>query len=120
MLAQFLGELKMIAEDVKPGCIELMYWDTDVASRETYTEGTMALLITSTKPRGGGGTSPECVPKYMRANQINPQCVVMLTDGYFYGGGCGDWSECSAPVLWCVVGNKQFTATVGKTVYVED
>lgn len=120
MLAQFLGELKMIAEDVKPGCIELMYWDTDVASRETYTEGTMALLITSTKPRGGGGTSPECVPKYMRANQINPQCVVMLTDGYFYGGGCGDWSECSAPVLWCVVGNKQFTATIGKTVYVED
>jgi hypothetical protein len=55
----------------------------------------------------------------MKEEGIEPQCVVMLTDGYFYGDGCGDWSDCTAPVLWCVVGNKDFTPTVGQSVLVE-
>jgi hypothetical protein len=55
----------------------------------------------------------------MEKMRITPQCTVMLTDGYFYGDGCGDWSSSNAPVLWCVVGNKNFVPTVGQSVLVE-
>jgi predicted metal-dependent peptidase len=118
-LAQFLSEVKSICEEVTPETIELLYWDSHVASRETYRGAEIEHLIETTKPKGGGGTEPECVPKYMIANQIYPQCVIMLTDGHFFGGGCGDWSGVNAPVLWCVKGNRDFKPTVGQSVYVE-
>ncbi len=38
----------------------------------------------------------------------------MLTDGYFFGGGCGDWGGVNSPVLWCVKGlNKSFKRLAG-------
>lgn len=117
-LAQFLGEVKSICEEVSPETVELLYWDSHVARRETYHGAEVQDLVETTKPAGGGGTTPECVPKYMRQEQIAPQCVIMLTDGYFYDG-CGDWSGVTAPVLWCVKGNRDFVPTVGQTVYVE-
>ena len=118
-LAGFLSEVKSICEEVSPETIELLYWDSHVASRETYRGSEVEKLVDTTKPKGGGGTEPECVPKYMVENQIYPQCVIMLTDGQFYGGGCGDWSGTNAPVLWCIKGNRNFKATVGQSVYVE-
>lgn len=118
-LGRFLGELKSICDEVAPEKVELLYWDSHVAGRETYSRAEQENLTNVTKPRGGGGTTPACVPKFMKKEGIEPQCVVMLTDGYFYGDGCGDWSDCTAPVLWCVVGNKDFTPTVGQAVCVE-
>jgi len=58
------------------------------------------------------------VPIYLEAERIAPQCVVMLTDGEFYGDGWHEWSRISAPVLWCVVGNKNFVPKYGQSVYV--
>ena len=118
-LGRFLGELKSICDEVSPEKVELLYWDSHVAGHETYSRAEQDNLVNATKPRGGGGTQPECVPKFIKENRIEPQCVVMLTDGYFYGDGCGDWSGCSAPVLWCVVGNTNFVPTVGQAVCVE-
>jgi predicted metal-dependent peptidase len=118
-LARFLGELQSIADEVMPECVELLYWDSHVAGHETYRDGEVQNIGNSTKPRGGGGTSPNCVPAYMEEKRIEAQCVIMLTDGYFGGGGCGDWARTNAPVLWCVVGNKSFVPTVGQSVLVE-
>jgi predicted metal-dependent peptidase len=119
VLAQFLSEVKAICDEVTPEAIELLYWDSHVAGRETYRGADVQRLTESTKPVGGGGTTPGCVPVFMAANDIKPQCVVMLTDGYFYGDGCGDWSGVDAPVLWCVKGRRDFVPTVGQSVYVE-
>jgi predicted metal-dependent peptidase len=118
-LSQFLGELKCIVDEVTPECIELLYWDSSVAKHETYRDAEVSNLVETTKPSGGGGTSPACVPEYMSKHSIEPQCVIMLTDGYFGSGGCGDWSKCVAPVLWCVMGNRTFVPTVGQSVFVE-
>lgn len=118
MLAQFMGEVKSICDEVVPEKIELLYWDSHVAGRETYCGPEVEQLINTTKPRGGGGTTPECVPVFLEAERIAPQCVVMLTDGEFYGDGWHEWSRISAPVLWCVVGNKNFVPQYGQSVYV--
>ena len=118
-LGQFMGEVKSICDEVAPESVELMYWDSHVAKHETYAGTEVASLVSSTKPAGGGGTEPACVPKYMKKKLMTPECVVMLTDGHFFGDGCGDWSDVSAPVLWCVKGNKSFVPSVGKSVYVE-
>ena len=119
ILGRFLGELKAICDEVAPEKVELMYWDSHVAGHETYEGGAVALLTDSTKPRGGGGTEPDCVPEFMKEKQIAPQCLIMLTDGVFFGHNVAKWAGMNAPVLWCVVGNHNFTPVIGQTVCVE-
>lgn len=118
LLAQFMGEMKSICDDVMPETVELLYWDSAVAGHETYRGADVSNVTDSTKPRGGGGTSPECVPVYLDEKRIAPQCVIMLTDGDFYGNGWAEWSRISAPVLWCVVGKRDFVPKYGQSVYV--
>mgnify|MGYP003339554412 FL=1 len=115
-LAQFLGEVKGICDQVHPECVRLLYWDTEVAADEKYVGGEVENITQSTKPAGGGGTTVECVPAYMTEHSIKPQAVVVLTDGYL-GGSWGQWS---VPVLWCIQGNKNATADCGKTIHIED
>lgn len=114
-LAQFLSEVKEIAEKVNPDKVDLIYWDAHVAGHEVYTNATLATLVDSTKPKGGGGTDPTCVPAYLDKHGIKPECVIMLTDGYV-----GDWGDWDFPILWAICGGNKVVAPVGKTVHVED
>ena len=115
-LSQFLGECSAIFSSVKPEAVRLLYWDTSVCQSERYTQDQLDRIISSTKPAGGGGTSPSCVPVYMNQNNIKPQVTVMLTDGYVGSDWGANWPS---PVVWCVVGNKSAEATTGKTIHVE-
>jgi predicted metal-dependent peptidase len=114
ILDKFLSEVKAIADDVKPEAIELLYWDSEVAGHETYDASNRDTLVTSTKPKGGGGTDPSCVPAYIKDKDLKPECVVMLTDGHV-----GNWGEWNVPVLWVVVGSNN-VSPVGKTVNVKE
>lgn len=114
-LAAFMSEAKSIFEDVRPSNVHLIYWDAEVARHETYGQNALDSILTSTKPKGGGGTSPSCVSAYLKAKNLKPECVIMLTDGYVGS----DWgSEWVAPVLWCVFNNAAATAQNGKTIHV--
>lgn len=115
-LAEFLSEIKAICDEVTPQKVELMYWDSRVAGHETYEEGAVQHLTDSTKPRGGGGTDPACIIKFMNDKQMEPDCVVVITDGCFYDGE-GDWTAVKAPLLWCIKDNKLFTHKHGKAVH---
>ena len=116
-LSGFLTEVRGIAEEVKPSQVDLIYWDSEVAAHEEYTETMVGDIINSTKPRGGGGTSPSCVSQYLKDKRIEPECVIVLTDGYVGN----DWgSEWTAPVLWAIVGGNDCVADNGKTIHVKD
>ena len=116
-LSGFLTEVKGIAEEVKPSQVDLIYWDSRVAGHEEYTENDVSNIINSTKPRGGGGTSPSCVSEYLKEKRIVPECVIMLTDGYVGNDWGRDWT---APVLWAIVGGNDCVADNGKTILVKD
>ena len=116
-MAEFLSEVKGIAEEVNPEVVDLLYWDCDVAAHEVYEGSEVSNIVSSTKPRGGGGTSPSCVSAYLKEKAIRPECTIVLTDGYVGG----DWgSEWTSEVLWCIVGGNDEVAPNGKTVHVED
>jgi predicted metal-dependent peptidase len=116
-LSGFLTEVKGIAEEVKPSQVDLIYWDSRVAGHEEYTESMVGDIINSTKPKGGGGTSPSCVSEYLKEKRIVPECVIMLTDGYVGNDWGSDWT---APVLWAIVGGNDCVADNGKTILVKD
>ena len=112
-IGQFLGEVRSICEHVKPEAIDLLYWDTRVAQHEKYEQDQLENLLSSTKPRGGGGTSPDCIPKYLADKKIKAECAVILTDGYVESWGEG-WS---CPTLWGITTDR--VSAVGKTVHVQ-
>lgn len=116
VLSAFLSEVKAICDTTKPEAVRVVYWDTEVAGVEKYEQHELDRLVTSTKPRGGGGTDVSCVPAYMAKEGIKPQAVVVLTDGYL-SGSYGDW-QC--PTLWCVVDNKRFVSPVGVTLHINE
>lgn len=119
ILGRFLGETKLICDDVEPEIVDMLYWDSHVARHEVYAGAEVTNLVNSTKPEGGGGTEPDCVPSYLIKHDIKPQCIIMLTDGCFFGHNTSKWEQLNVPVLWCVVGNKDFQPKYGQAVCVE-
>lgn len=113
-LAEFLAEAQGVCESVKPDMVDIMYWGDSVAAHEVYEGATIQTMRSSTKPRGGGGTAPSCVTQYMRDNNIRPDCIVVLSDGYVGDDWGGAWP---APTLWCL-NSKHITAPVGVTVHI--
>jgi predicted metal-dependent peptidase len=113
-LGEFLSEVKGIAEEVNPDKVDLIYWDAAVAAHEEYEAATVETIIQSTKPRGGGGTAPSCVSKYLKEKAIVPECIVVLTDGYVGSDWGSDWE---APLLWVITQNSAASADHGKTIH---
>lgn len=120
-LNAFLSEFVAICEQVNPEHIDLLYWDGRVAGHEVYTGADAPNIVSSTKPVGGGGTSPSCITAYLKEHTLHPDVAVVLTDGYVgsdWGEARGDTWPC--PVLWCIVGGNDAVAPNGKTVHVND
>jgi len=116
-LAAFLSEVQGIAVEVKPKKVDLLYWDHVVAAHEEYNEGAVELMTQSTRPKGGGGTSPSCVSTYIKDKRITPEVIIMLTDGVVGSDWGRDWP---VPVLWCIKGNNRVNAGYGKTLHIND
>ena len=112
ILSEFLAEVQGVCESVSPEIIDIMYWDTRVASHELYEGHAINTIRESTKPSGGGGTDPTCMAEYVQEKNIKPDCIIMLTDGEIYG----DWGVWDVPILWCI-DNDHITAGVGTTVH---
>lgn len=112
-LSQFLGEVMAICRDLSPERVHLLYWGSWVAQHETYERGEYENMLQSTKPVGGGGTDVVCVPKYIKDKSIDPECALVLTDGYL----SGDWGTWEQPVFWGIT-SRGIKSDVGVSVYV--
>jgi predicted metal-dependent peptidase len=112
--ALMVSEIIHLASQVQPEQIDLLYWDSVVARHETYNEDSFDTMATSTKPAGGGGTNPACVKQYIAQHKMEPEFVIMLTDGYV-----ASWPDFDCPVLW-IITTKGITAPTGVSIYLED
>ena len=114
-MSRIFTELVEIAKTTKPEKLDVLYWDTAVAGHDSFAQGDYDNLLSQVKPKGGGGTSANCVPTYMHDNKIKPDCIIMVTDGEVFG----NWgSNYPAPVLWVIVDNPKVEAPTGKTLHV--
>lgn len=114
-IGEFLSEVRAVCNTVSPEGIDLLYWDTEVCTHEKYERDEFDAMMTTTKPAGGGGTCPQCIPDYIKDAGLKPECVIVLTDGYVDTWGTG-WS---APVLWGIT-TKNITANVGVSIHIGD
>lgn len=113
-ISKALAEIVAICDNCTPEKVDLLYWDTEVAAHEQYREGGYGGLITSTKPKGGGGTDVNAVFDYIKENKIAPQCLIVITDGYTPF----PMVPPSYPVIWVMVDSKGVTPPFGNIIRV--
>lgn len=96
-LDSFFAEIAGIIQDVKPRRIVIIGCDHDVTQTDIVTtmedfEGVRAKGI-----RGGGGTRFQPVFDYLEREQLRPDTMIYLTDGYGTAA-----REPGYPVVWCL------------------
>lgn len=92
LLSIFASEITAIIHEVRPEQIDVLYCDTQIQSRDTFTPDDSQITLNA---RGGGGTSFE--PPFIEFNENPPACVIYLTDGY------ASWpKQPDYPVLWAI------------------
>lgn len=113
-ITKALSELVTICDNTTPDRVDLLYWDTEVAAHEQYREGDYDGLISSTKPKGGGGTDVSAVFNYITKNKLEPEVCIIITDGY-----TGFPKEVPAyPVIWVMIENKHTIPPFGTVIRV--
>jgi predicted metal-dependent peptidase len=105
-LDQFAGEISAIAEQAQPESIHVVYCDAAVQARQQFGPSEPIQL----EPKGGGGTDFRPVFEWVEENQIEPVCLIYLTDLC-----CHSYpAPPDSPVLW--VTDSRRTAPFGETV----
>lgn len=112
---EFASELVSICEAVSPEAVRVLWWDTMVHGEQLFNDN-YAAIGSMLKPLGGGGTRVSCVSEYINKQKINAECVLVFTDGYLESDV--KW-DITAPSLWLVTENKNWTPPTGKKVFVE-
>ena len=111
------SECKGIVEEVSPERIDMIDWDGAVESHQQF-EGNNVSDQDIQNMRGGGGTDPTCVARYLKKKGIKPECVIILTEGYIDSWGDDELWQ-GVPVLWAIVGGNTAMSPHGKTIHVE-
>ena len=114
VLNRFISEVASVMQNMNPEQVDLLYWDSEVAGHEVYGLNDADRMTSSTKPKGGGGTSPSCITSYMRKHKIEPVCAIILTDGYVGNDWGGTWN---CPTLWTITSN--IKSPIGQTIKIE-
>lgn len=114
-ITKALSELVSICDNTQPEKVDLLYWDSHVASHELYHVDTYGSLLTSTRPKGGGGTDVACVFEYIEKNKLEPVVCIVITDGYTpFPSNTPPY-----PVLWVMVDNKHTQPPFGSVIRVD-
>jgi len=116
MLRDFLSELKGITEEFDQFRIHLFTFDTEVYNPKVYTSENME-DITEYDLQGYGGTDFKAIFNYLKDEAIEPERLVVFTDGYPWDSW-GDPDYCDT--LFIIHGSCRNVAPFGITVYYDD
>lgn len=78
-LSFLMGELQTILESYECTDVTVLCHDTRITHSQVWntTEGSFTMI-----PRGGGGTSHNCIMEYIAEKQLDPPVLICLTDMY--------------------------------------
>jgi predicted metal-dependent peptidase len=114
VLNRFVSEVASVMQNMNPEQVDLLYWDSEVAGHEVYGLNDADRMTSTTKPKGGGGTTPSCITRYMRKHKIDPVCAIILTDGCVGNDWGGNWN---CPTLWAIT--TDIKSPIGQTIKIE-
>ncbi len=107
-LAMFAGEITAIVDQTQPESLVVVYCDTAVQSFQEVAPGDVIQL----EPKGGGGTDFRPVFEWVERQEIQPACLIYLTDLC-----CDSYpAEPEYPTLW--VTDSRSTALFGETIQI--
>ena len=113
MITAFLSECAAIMATFKDFSLTIGTFDTAVYSVQVFTPFN-ANEITSYPFKGGGGTAPSVCWTYMREQQMQPDRILVFTDGLVGN----DWGDAElADTLFIVHSNPKVTAPHGLTIH---
>ena len=108
VLEQFAGEISAIADEAQPEAIQVIYCDAAVQGSQEFQASESICL----EPIGGGGTDFRPPFEWVKERQIEPVCLVYLTDLC-----CHSYPDPpDYPVLW--VTDSRRTAPFGETLHI--
>lgn len=117
MLRDFLSEVQGIMDQYQSYKVCIFQFDTEVYDVDEFTSDD-GRTMDEYQLKGGGGTDFEVVFNYMEQNGIEPDQLVMFTDGYPWGSwGNADYCD----TLFVVHGDKKrrIKSPFGVTVHYE-
>ncbi len=109
LLSKFSAEVNAIAAESRPELVRVLYCDAAIQRVDEFTAGENIEL----NPVGGGGTDFRPVFTYLEERQIEPRCLIFLTD---LAGSFPDETP-PYPVIWAATSDR--TAPFGQTVAID-
>ena len=116
-LTKFLSEIQGIMDAFTTYRIHVFCFDTDVYNPQIFTSDNLD-EIADYQVTGHGGTDFNCVFKYLVKEGIEPQRLVMFTDGYPWNDNWGDSNYCDT--LFVIHGNDSIIAPYGVTTHFKE
>ena len=113
MLKDFLSETAGIMEQFESYRIHLFTFDTSVHNPQQYNSDNLD-NIADYDPKGGGGTDFTAIFDYLKAEEIEPKRLIVLTDGQPYGSW-GDANYCDT--VWIIHGSETIVPPWGTFAY---
>jgi predicted metal-dependent peptidase len=113
MLKDFLSETAGIMEQFESYRIHLFTFDTSVHNPQQFNSDNLD-SIGDYDPKGGGGTDFTAIFDYLKAEEIEPKRLIVLTDGQPYGSW-GDENYCDT--VWIIHGSETIVPPWGTHAY---
>uniref|UniRef100_A0A6H1ZCG4 Putative metal-dependent peptidase n=1 Tax=viral metagenome TaxID=1070528 RepID=A0A6H1ZCG4_9ZZZZ len=106
------GEAQAILDTFKVE-LYITYFDSKFQGIQKISADDVPLSL---NPKGGGGTSYIPSAKYIEEQELEPDCVIYMTDGY-----CNSFPEPpDYPVLWLITGKRDFVPPFGEVIYIKE
>ncbi len=109
LLSKFSAEVNAIVAETRPELVRVLYCDAAIQRVDEFAAGEKIEL----NPAGGGGTDFRPVFTYLEERQIEPRCLIFLTD---LAGRFPDDIP-SYPVIWAATSERN--APFGETVAID-
>ena len=116
MLKDFLGEIQGIMDSFPAYKIHVFTFDTEAYSPAQYDSDNLD-DICDYEVKGGGGTDFTAIFDYLKKEEIEPERLVVFTDGYPFGSW-GD--ENYADTVWILHGTTSIEPPWGQYAYYDE